>query len=114
MKKRLIILGIICFIIAGIASIGIAQDAFEPNEQLVLTPHIGTIRIEIIRTVNPSELPEGQTQAIKYVLIVDDQFHNSMDVRDGNLIPILTTAQKNQLIAFMDMLWQKAEDEILP
>jgi hypothetical protein len=32
----------------------------------------------------------------------------------GNLIPHLTTAQKTQLTAFMDALWTKAEDEILP
>ena len=36
------------------------------------------------------------------------------DAKDGDLIPHLTTVQKDQLIAFMDMLWTKAEDEILP
>ena len=67
-----------------------------------------------MRTVSPSELPEGQTQAINYVVMVDDQYHNSMDTRSGDLAPHLTTAQKDHLIDFMDMLWTKAENEILP
>ncbi len=94
-----------------------AGFASDPSETPVTRiPHIGTVRIELVRTVNPSELEDGKLQEVNFVVLVDDQFDNHIDkdMRDGDLIPHLTTAQKNQLIAFMDTMWIKAENEILP
>lgn len=104
--KKLIVL-----MLGLILTVSVSYAAFDPHQSLTLTPHIGTVKIELMRTINPSE-PNQQT--LKFLVIVDDQFHNSMDSKSGDLTPQLTTAQKNQLIAFMDMLWTKAENEILP
>ena len=90
---------------------GIGYAAFDPHTPIVLTPHIGTVEIVLMRTVNPSQ-PVSET--VKFTVIVDDQFHNDMDSRSGNLAPHLTSGQITQLQNFMDAMWTKAEDEILP
>lgn len=110
MKKRFLIISMTCFSIALFTASFLFAD-FDPHQTLVRTPHIGTIRIELMRTVNPGE---NQAQQIEYRVTIDDQFDNAIGHRSGNLIPHLTIAQKDQLIAFMDMLWAKAETEILP
>lgn len=86
----------------------LAYAAFSPHQQV---PHIGTVRVTLTKTVNPDKL--GQ-EAIIYQVEIDDQEDRQMSYKSGDLTPHLTAGQITQLEAFMDVLWQKAEDEILP
>jgi len=113
MKKILLFISLTCFAIA-LFTASFIFAAFDPHTPIGLTPHIGTVRIELVRTVNSQELLDGKLQMVTYMVLVEDQFDNHMDLRSGDLIPHLTTGQKNQLIAFMDSMWVKAETEILP
>ena len=111
MKNKLFIISLICLSIVLVAVRGFSQDSFNPEAAVVLpVPHIGTLTVVLIMSVNP----DNPATEVKFSVAIDNQFNNTMRFKDGNLIPYLTTAQKNQLIAFMDLLWTKAEDEILP
>ena len=104
MKKSVLTFGIILIATTSFA-------AFESHQAVVRTPHIGAVEIQIRRSVNPND---QQQETVKYIVTIDDQFDDGITEKNGNLLPHLTTAQKNQLSAFMDVLWQKADDEILP
>ena len=108
MKKCFLL--IILLIMLGVSFVS-AQETFETEQQIVKTPHIGTLTIQLQKTVNPSE---PSAQSVKFIIVIDDQFNNSMGAKNGDLLPYLTAAQITQLSNFMNMLWQKAENEILP
>ncbi len=107
--KKLITLTLGLILVAGMG-----YAAFDQHTSIARTPHIGTIKIELTRTVNPDILINGVLQAIEYRVSIDDQFDNAMSHKSGDLIPHLTAGQITQLQAFMDSMWVKAENEILP
>lgn len=91
----------------------LAYGAFEQQQSVSKNPQeIRNVEVVLFRTIKDGIVEAGQS--IGYSIAVNDQFGETMKHYRGDLIPHLTTAQKDQLIAFMDMLWQKAEDEILP
>ena len=84
---------------------------FGPQQAVTRTPtEIRTIEIMLFRTIDPNY----PAQSIEFRISINDQFGRTMRHQSGDLIPHLTTQQKNQLINFMDMLWLKAKTEILP
>ena len=104
MKKLLVTFGLVLLLTA------IAYAAFDPFQQPSRTPHIGTIAITLQKTINPHE----KNNVIDFIVTVDDQFENTMGYKSGNLVPHLTAGQITQLSAFMDAMWVKSENEILP
>lgn len=84
--------------------------AFQPQHPVTRNPVIRDIEITLKRTTEPDEPP----QSVEYRITIDDQFGHPMNHLHGDLIPHLTTGQKDQLIAFMDAMWAKAQDEVIP
>ncbi len=87
----------------------LAQADFEPYEELQRTPQIGTVEVHLTKTVNPNAPPES----VSYYVVITDQNGNFMANRKGDLIPHLTAQQKQQLSAFMGIMWGMA-NRILP
>ena len=88
------------------------QIGFEPQPEVTRTPVIREIEVTIFRTAEPDH-PEGP-QSIRFRLTIDDQFGQPMNHYHGDLLPYLTDNITQQLIAFMDYLWAKAEAEVTP
>ena len=84
--------------------------AFQPQHPVTRNPVIRDIEIILKRTTDPDE----PSQSVEYRITIDDQFGHPMNHLHGDLIPHLTTPQKDQLVAFMDTMWAKAQDEVLP
>ena len=82
---------------------------FEPYEQQQRTPKIGTVEVHLTKTVNPNAPPES----VGYYVVITDQNDKFMGSRSGNLLPHLTAPQKQQLSAFMGIMWGMA-NRILP
>ncbi len=106
--KKLTVLTFV--LILGLSVIVFAQDSFEQQTAVTRNPRIDSIQILLSRSVNPDQA----AQSIIYSIAIYDQFNEPMKHKRGNLVPHLTTAQKNQLSAFMDMIWTKVESEITP
>ena len=88
--------------------------AFDPEPQIQRTPtEIRTIAVELFYGLEEDDSSYGNRYA-RFTVRVDDQFGQPMNWHSGDLIPHLTSGQVDQLIAFMDMLRAKAEQEILP
>ncbi len=88
--------------------------AFDPKPQVQRTAtKVRTITVELFYGLDEEDSSYGDRYA-RFEARVDDQFGQPMNWRRGDLIPHLTTAQRNQLIAFMNILRTKAESEILP
>ena len=89
----------------------LAYAAFDPQGSVTRNPHIKDIKIVLFRTIDPKVTNQ---QSIKFTVTIDDQDDTPMAYRNGNLIPHLTPTQITALEDFMDAMWTKAEDEILP
>ena len=85
---------------------------FQPQPSVTRNPHIREIEIVMIRTINPGN-PEGP-QSMRFRITIDDQFDQPMNHLHGDLVPHLTPNIKQQLLDFMDWIWAKAEDEVIP
>lgn len=85
---------------------------FETQPSVMRHPHIREIEITMFRTIEEDH-PEG-SQSLRFRITVDDQFNQPMNHFHGNLVPHLTDNIKQQLLAFMDWIWAKAEDEVIP
>lgn len=85
--------------------------AFKHQDQVVRNPHIRDVEITLHRTIE-EDAPE-YPQGIEFRITIDDQFDSPMGHRHGDLMPHLTTAQKNALQNFMDQMWAKAEEEVI-
>lgn len=83
---------------------------FQRQQPVTRNPAIRDIEITLKRTTDPDE----PSQSVEFRIAIDDQFGRPMNHLHGDLIPHLTTPQKNQLIAFMDAMWTKAQEEVLP
>lgn len=83
---------------------------FQQQQPVTRNPVIRDIEITLKRTTDPDE-PQ---QSVEFLITIDDQLGHPMNHLHGDLIPHLTTPQKNQLIAFMDAMWAKAQEEVLP
>ncbi len=84
---------------------------FNKQDQVIRNPHIRDLEIRLHRTIdtdNP-EYPEG----VEFRITIDDQFDRPMGHRSGDLLPHLTSVQISSLQSFMDMLWAKAESEVI-
>lgn len=86
--------------------------SFKKVYPVTRNPDIGQMEIRLFRTVDESH-PDFPQVAFFDIMVVD-QFGAPMDHESGDLIPHLTTQQKNQILAFMDDMWAKAEEKLLP
>ena len=87
--------------------------AFEPEPQIQRVPtEIRTLTVELFDGLYDEDSPEGKKYA-RFEIRVDDQFGQPMNWHRGDLTNHLTQQQIQQLIDFMSMLRQKAENEIL-
>lgn len=86
--------------------------AFEPQYPVTRIPQIRDIEIVLFRTTD-EEHPEGP-QSVKFRITIDDQFGHPMNHLHGDLLPHLTPAQTQGLVDFMDAMWAKAQDEVIP
>ncbi len=110
-KERIMRKYLIAVSILFVGAIAFAQGSFDPHSSAPLTPHISLVEIKLMRTIDPDvPIPES----VEFVVLVRDQFNNLLDTREGNLAPFLTPGQITQLQNFMDIMWDKAENEILP
>ena len=100
---------LIALLIVGFYNLAFA--AFEQHQQITSTPQIGSIMIQLHRTVDPKAFKQ---QSVQYIVEVTDENHKTLANKSGDLIPQLTSGQITQLQAFMDAMWTKAETEILP
>ena len=85
---------------------------FQPQPSVTRNPHIREIELVMFRTIDPDN-PEGP-QSMRFRITIDDQVNQPMNHLHGDLIPHLTTDIKQQLLEFMDWIWNKAEDEVIP
>lgn len=85
--------------------------AFEHQDPVTRNPHIKDLEITLYRTIDEDD--SNYPQGINYRMTIDDQFDQPMGNRHGNLVPHLTPGQITALIAFMDAMWEKAEDEVI-
>ena len=86
--------------------------SFEPQYPVTRNPVISDIEITMFRTTDEDH-SEGP-RSMRFGITVDDQFGQPMNHLHGNLIPHLTDNIKQQLLAFMDWIWAKAQTEVTP
>lgn len=85
---------------------------FEPQPLVTRNPHIREVEITMFGTIEEDH-PEGP-QSLRFRITVDDQFDQPMNHFHGDLIPHLPDNIKQQLLALMDWVWAKAEEEVTP
>lgn len=90
----------------------IQQSDFERQRPVTRNPQIRDIEIVLFRTTDEKH-PEGP-QSVRFRITIDDQFNQPMNHLHGDLLPHLTPAQTRGLIDFMDAMWTKAQDEVIP
>lgn len=83
---------------------------FQEQPSVTRNPVIREIEIVMFRTTDEDH-PEG-SQSMRFRITIDDQYGQPMNHLCGNLIPHLTDNIKQQLLAFMDWIWAKAEEEV--
>ena len=81
---------------------------FNKQDPVTRNPHIRDLEITLHRTIE-----DGGSEGIEFRLTIDDQFDQPMGHRSGNLVSYLTNAQKTALQNFMDVMWVKAEVEVI-
>lgn len=84
---------------------------FERQESVMRNPHIKEVEVTMFRTIDLDD-PSG-LQSIRFRITIYDQFDQPMSHLHGDLIPHLASTIRQQLLAFMDWLWTKAEDEVI-
>ena len=75
---------------------------------------IGTIVVILKDAVDGGEDGNEAYQSAHFQVAVLNQNGERMETRKGNLVPHITTAQKNALMSFMASLRTQAENQILP
>ncbi len=84
---------------------------FQRQDRIVQEPQIEELVITLRRSTDQHDQPD---YAATYAIAVTDQNSFPMAQFEGNLIPHLTQPQIDQLLAFMETIWTKAEGEVLP
>lgn len=85
---------------------------FQEQPSVTRNPHIREIEIIMLRTTDENH-PEGP-QSMQFRITIDDQYGQPMNHLHGGLIPHLPNGVKQQLLDFMDWIWNKAEEEVTP
>lgn len=85
--------------------------AFKKQDPVMRNPHIRSLTITIRKNIIQDDIdsPGG----VSFRIRIEDQDDELMKSLDGNLAPHLTPAQKTALQNFMDVMWAKAEEEVI-